>query len=56
MSGAEQARLALDAIGQLPDGELDLAGAALQLARVDAPSADWHGASEHLSQLARDAG
>ena len=50
-----QARLALEAIGQLPDGELDLAGAALQLARIDAPEADWHAARAHLSDLARDA-
>ena len=50
-----QARLALDAIGQLPDSELDLAGAALQLARIDAPEADWLAAQAHLSDLARDA-
>ncbi len=50
-----QARLALDAIGQIPDGELDLAGAALQLARIDAPEADWNVAGAHLSDLARDA-
>ncbi len=50
-----QARLALDAIGQLPDSELDLADAALQLARIDAPEADWQGARAHLSALARDA-
>ena len=48
-------RVALDAIGQLPDQELDLAGAALQLARIDQPDADWHAAREHLSELARDA-
>jgi regulator of sirC expression with transglutaminase-like and TPR domain len=48
-------RAALDAIGQLPDQELDLAGAALQLARIDQPDADWHAAREHLSELARDA-
>ena len=50
-----QARLALDAIGQLPDSELDLADAALQLARIDAPDADWLAARAHLSELARDA-
>ncbi|WP_158742005.1 SirB1 family protein [Acidisphaera sp. L21] len=50
-----QARLALDAIGQLPDSELDLADAALQLARIDAPDADWTAARAHLSELARDA-
>ena len=34
-------RAALDAIGLLPDTEIDIADAALQLARVDAPDADW---------------
>lgn len=48
-------RAALDAIGQLPDVEIDIAGAALQFARIDAPEADWHAASAHLSALARDA-
>ena len=52
--GAAQARLALEAIGQLPDSELDLADAALQLARIDAPEADWRAARAHLSELARD--
>ncbi len=49
------ARAALEAIGQLPDTEIDIADAALQLARVDAPDADWQAAREHLSALARDA-
>lgn len=49
------ARDALDAIGQLPDVEIDIAGAALQLARVDAPEGDWQSASRHLSELAREA-
>jgi regulator of sirC expression with transglutaminase-like and TPR domain len=48
-------RDALDAIGQLPDGEIDIADAALQLARVDTPTADWRRARAHLSELARDA-
>lgn len=48
-------RRALDAIGQLPDTEIDIAGAALQLARVDAPDADWLAAHEHLSELAQKA-
>lgn len=48
-------RAALDAIGQVPDVELDIAGAALQLARIDAPEADWESAQQHLSDLARDA-
>lgn len=48
-------RLALDAIGQLPDTEIDIAGAALQLARIDAPHADWKAASAHLSEIARRA-
>ncbi len=48
-------RMALDAIGQMPDVEIDIAGAALQFARIDAPDADWQGAAAHLSELARDA-
>lgn len=48
-------RDALDAIGTLPDAEIDIADAALQLARVDHPDADWRGVREHLSELARDA-
>jgi regulator of sirC expression with transglutaminase-like and TPR domain len=48
-------RAALDAIGQLPDSEIDIAEAAMQLARVDAPEADCRAAREHLSQLARAA-
>ena len=47
-------REALDAIGLLPDAEIDIAGAALQLARIDAPTADWEGARRHLSDLARE--
>ena len=46
-------RDALDAIGQLPDSEIDIADAALQLARVDAPDADWLAARDHLSEIAR---
>lgn len=46
-------RAALDAIGQLPDSEIDIAAAALQLARIDAPEADWQAAEAHLSELAR---
>jgi regulator of sirC expression with transglutaminase-like and TPR domain len=46
---------ALDAIGQLPDSEIDIADAALQLARVDTPDADWQAARAHFSELARDA-
>jgi regulator of sirC expression with transglutaminase-like and TPR domain len=48
-------RTALAAIGQLPDTEIDIADAALQLARVDAPDADWEAARSHLSELARRA-
>ena len=48
-------RAALEAIGQLPDVEIDLADAALQLARIDAPDADWRLARTELSKLARDA-
>ena len=46
---------ALDAIGQLPDDEIDLADAALQLARGGASDAQWQSARAVLSQLARDA-
>lgn len=49
------AEAALDAVGKLPDGELDLAGAAIQLARIGAPGRDWRAAQDHLSQLAREA-
>jgi regulator of sirC expression with transglutaminase-like and TPR domain len=48
-------REALQAIGQLPDTEIDIADAALQLARVDAPEADWLAARDHLSAVARRA-
>ncbi len=48
-------RDALDAIGQLPDVEIDIAGAALQFARIDAPASDWQAVERHLSALARDA-
>jgi len=51
----EEARAALDAAGQLPDAELDLAAVALQFARVDAPLADWRAAEALLSRLARRA-
>jgi regulator of sirC expression with transglutaminase-like and TPR domain len=48
-------RTALEAIGLLPDSEIDIADAALQLARVDVPEADWQAARLHLSELAREA-
>lgn len=48
-------RLALEAIGRLPDAEIDIGDAALHLARVDAPSADWQAAQRHLSELAKGA-
>ena len=48
-------RDALDAIGLLPDTEIDIADAALQLARVDAPGANWQAARAQLSEMARDA-
>ena len=50
-----EARAALEAAGQIPDGELDVASVALQLARVDAPVADWHAAQQHLTDIARAA-
>lgn len=46
---------ALEAIGLLPDTEIDIADAALQLARADAPDADWEAARAELSAIARDA-
>ena len=46
-------RDALEAIGSLPDAEIDIGDAALQLARVDAPDADWQAARAHLSELVR---
>ncbi|UPY37403.1 transglutaminase-like domain-containing protein [Sediminicoccus sp. KRV36] len=51
----DDARAALDAAGQLPDAELDLAAVALRFARIDAPEADWRGAQALLSQIARRA-
>jgi regulator of sirC expression with transglutaminase-like and TPR domain len=48
-------RTALEAIGETADAEIDLADAALHLARVDAPDADWAAARAHLSLLAREA-
>jgi regulator of sirC expression with transglutaminase-like and TPR domain len=50
-----EARAALDAAGKLPDAELDIAATALQLARVDAPVADWRAAQAHLTEIARAA-
>ncbi len=47
-------RAALEAIGLLPDTEIDIGDAALQLARIDAPDADWQLARDHLSELARN--
>lgn len=46
---------ALSAIGQLTDAEIDIGNAALQLARVDVPEADWRSAAAHLSDLAKGA-
>ena len=37
-------RDALEAIGNLPDTEIDIGNAALQFARIDAPDADWQAA------------
>jgi len=48
-------RAALEAIGQLPDPEIAIADAALQLARADLPDADPEAARAHLSVLAREA-
>lgn len=52
MTGAE---LALRAIGELPDSEIDIANAALQLALVDLPTGDAGAALTHLSEIARGA-
>jgi regulator of sirC expression with transglutaminase-like and TPR domain len=49
------AAAALDAIGLLADSELDIAAAALQLARMDVPGDAWLAAQDTLSVLARDA-
>lgn len=49
----DEARAALTAAGQLPDAEIDLVAVALQLARIDAPEADWLAASATLSALAQ---
>ncbi|MFZ4406505.1 MAG: SirB1 family protein [Paracraurococcus sp.] len=49
----DEARAALDAAGQLPDAEIDLAAVALQFARIDAPAADWRDAAMALSELAQ---
>lgn len=52
--GAE-ARAAIAAAGQLPDAEIDLAGIALQFARLDAPEADWRAGAARLTAIARAA-
>jgi len=48
-------RAALEATGILPDVEIDIGAVALQLARIDAPGADWRAAADHLSEVARQA-
>ena len=48
-------RNALDAIGQLPDDEIDVAQTALQFARIDLPDADTGPALAHLSLIAQEA-
>jgi len=52
---AAEARAALAAVGSLPDSEIDIAAAALQMARIDAPDHDWRAGAEHLTALAREA-
>jgi regulator of sirC expression with transglutaminase-like and TPR domain len=49
------ARRALEAVGQLPDAEIAIGDAALQLALVDLPEADAGAARAHLSEIARGA-
>jgi regulator of sirC expression with transglutaminase-like and TPR domain len=51
----DEARAALDAAGSLPDAELDIGAVALQLARIDAPDADWREAMATLTAIARAA-
>lgn len=46
---------ALDAVGQLPDSEIEIADAALQFARIDRPEADARSVQLHLTDLARKA-
>ena len=55
VTAISEARTALDAAGQLPEGEIDLAATALQLARVDTPEADWREAAALLTEIARQA-
>jgi regulator of sirC expression with transglutaminase-like and TPR domain len=50
---APEPRSAIEAAGSLPDLELDIATVALQLARVDAPEADWRKVAAHFSDIAR---
>jgi regulator of sirC expression with transglutaminase-like and TPR domain len=52
---AAEARAALDAAGGLPDDELDLAGLAIQFARIDRPDLNWKAGAEHISSLCREA-
>jgi len=54
-TAAAEARTALDAAGKLPDDEIEIAAVALQLARIDAPTADWRAAAQALSTLAQAA-
>ncbi|WP_198375900.1 SirB1 family protein [Neoroseomonas rubea] len=55
LTAQDEARSALDAAGSLPDAELDIAAVALQLARIDAPEADWREAAATLTAIARAA-
>ena len=48
-------RLALRAVGELADDEIDLADAAIHLARAATPAADWQAARDTLRDLARAA-
>jgi len=48
-------RAALRAVGELADDEIDLADAALHLARAATPGADWQAARAELRELARAA-
>ena len=50
---APEPHSAIEAAGSLPDAELDIAAVALQLARVEAPDADWRAVAAHFSDIAR---
>lgn len=48
-----EARAALEAAGSLPEAEIELAAVAIQLARIDAPEADWRAALATITAMTR---